>query len=80
MALDRFKYKQEGERSEPRSFIIFPHYNLLIKHILFLSFHEQTIFYPQVAEQTIYFPKCAKQCFFHKKTIAPPPRNQMVGP
>ena len=32
-ALDRFQYKLEGERSEPKIFIIiFPHYNLLIKH------------------------------------------------
>ena len=75
MALDRFKYKEEGEQSEPKIFItVFPHYNLFIKHF-FLSFHEQTIFFPQIAEQTIYFPKFAKQSFFHKKTIAPQESN-----
>ena len=48
--------------------------------MFFLSFHEQTIFFPQVAAQTIDFQKFAEQSFFHKKTIAPPPKNQMVGP
>ena len=42
---------------------IFPHYNPLNKHF-FLSFHEQTIFFPQVAEQTIYFPLFAEKSFF----------------
>ena len=37
-------------------------------------------FFPQGAKQTIYFPKFAEQSFFYKKTIAPPPRNPMVGP
>ena len=39
--------------------------------MFFLSFHEQTIFFPQEAEETIYFPKFAEQFFFHKKTITP---------
>ena len=70
-ALDRFEFKLEGERSEPKIFLtIFLHNKLLI--IFFLSFHEQTIFFPQVAEQTIYFPKFAEQSFFSQKTIAPP--------
>ena len=79
--LNRFQYKLEGERSEPKIFItIFPHYNLLIKHF-FSIFSWTNYFFPQVAEQTIYFQKFAEQPFIHKKTIAPPPpRNQMVGP
>ena len=45
------------------------------------SFHEQTIFFPQVAEQTIYFQKFAEQTFFSQKNHSPPPpRNQMVAP
>ena len=44
----------------------------MIKHF-FLSFHEQTIFFPQVAEQTIYFPKFAEQSFFSQKNHSPPP-------
>ena len=51
---------------------IFAYYNLLNKHF-FLSFHEQTIFFPQLAEHTIYFPLFAEQSFFQKKPIAPSP-------
>ena len=71
-ALDRFKDKLEGERSEPKIFInIFPHYNLL-SNIFFYHFMNKLFFSPQVAEQTIYYPKFAEQSFFHKKTIALP--------
>ena len=78
-ATDRFKYKLEGEQSEPKISITF---SLLqsIAQTFFLSFHEQTIFFPQVAEPTIYFPKFAEQSFFFTKNHSPPPRNQMVGP
>ena len=80
-ALDRFKYTLEGERSEPKIFVtIFPHYNKLNKHF-FLLFHEQTIYFSQVAEQTIYFSLFAEQSFLTQKTHSPPPcRNQTVGP
>ena len=49
--------------------------------MFFLSFHEQTIFFPQVAKQTIYFLKFTEQSFSSQKNHSPPPpRNQMVGP
>ena len=79
-ALDRFQYKLDGERSEPKIFItIFLHYKLLIKHF-FLSFHEQTIFFTQGAEQTIYFPKFAEQSFFSPKNHSPPPQESNGRP
>ena len=60
--LDRFQYKLEGERSEPKIFITIDQ----------TFFHEQTIFFPQVAEQTIYFLKFAEQSFFSQKNHSPP--------
>ena len=51
----------------------------ILDQTFFLSFHEQTIFFPKVAEQTIYFPKFAEQSFFHKKNIAPPPHQESNG-
>ena len=84
IALDRFEYNPEGERSEPKIFVtIFPHYNPLNKHF-FLSFHEQIIFFPQVAEQTIYLPLFAKQPFFftkkHRRPAPPPPQESNGRP
>ena len=80
-ALDRFQYKLEGERSEPKIFVTIYFSSLhSVDHTFFLSFHEQTIFFPQGAEQTIYFPIFAEHFFFTKHSAPPPPpRNQMVG-
>ena len=73
-ALDRFKYKLEGDRSEPKNFYnYFPSLQSIDQTFFFLSFREQTIFFPQVAEQTIYFPKFAEQSIFSQKNHSPPP-------
>ena len=56
---------------------IFPHYNPLNKHF-FLSFHEQTIFFPQVAEQTIYFPLFAEKLFFKTTQLDSPLKDSII--
>ena len=52
----------------------FPH-DSSNEHTFFLSFHKQTIFFPQVAEQTIYFHLSAEQLFSQKTITSPQETN-----
>ena len=77
--LNRFQYKLEGERSEPKIFItIFPHYNLLIKHF-FSIFSWTNYFFPTSSWTNYLFSKICWTTFFSQKNHSPPPPQESNG-